>query len=109
MKHVLDLGSGDARLAKKFVSKGLASYHCVDIAEQLLSQSPSWCLKHHADITQHLELPQDSFDVIFVFHVLLHNPSIQGIFENITQYLAGNGVAIIAHHNERRPVLYEAK
>jgi hypothetical protein len=39
----------------------------------------------------------------------LHLDDLQGIFENIARYLSPTGICIIAHHNERRPIDYEAQ
>jgi SAM-dependent methyltransferase len=105
--YILDLWAGDGRIAKKFQWTGFASYCCVDISPSLLQKSPTWTEKKEADITQELYLEHKNFDLIFVFHTLLHISDIEGVFHNIAQYLAPRGICIIAHHNERRPLLYE--
>lgn len=104
--HVLDLGGGDGRWAKKLQPSGFASRTIVDIAQAMLDHAPSRTQKVCGDLRDPLSVSSATYELILCTFVLLHLDQLHMFCAEARRCIAKGWRMLIIHHNERRPFVH---
>ena len=101
-KRILDVGAGTGNLYDHLlqIAPGV-NYHATDIAENMLRQSNIPLENQHIGTLETIDLPQNSFDYVFVLGVTtyLDDKELSRSIENVHRLLTAGGVAVVTFTN----------
>jgi len=96
-KKIVDLGAGPGSHAKYFQDKG-CDVLCIDLSEEMVKICREKGLKAEVMDVEDLQLPENSFDGIWAYAVLLHLPKdrIPQVIEKMKRLLKPGGLLAVA-------------
>jgi ubiquinone/menaquinone biosynthesis C-methylase UbiE len=97
---LLDIGCGDGSITKE--TKNLMNFNkaiCVDVDNWLGNYSSKSNLEFIITDGKSINLPDNSIDVILLFHVLHHIKDLDLMISEISRILKKNGIIVLKEHN----------
>lgn len=103
---ILDIWWWDGRIYKQLIDKGINRFVILDISKEMLSRCKWRVEKYLWDVEDGICFPDNQFDIVFAFFLILHIKDINYFFEEAYRVLKPWWRFLAFHHIEKRPYEY---